>query len=260
MNKNLLSLCFVLIIATYVTAQAEVVPTNPTAKNYCDNNYCESCEYIATPNMKSCRGCIYSVRKAVDGQTDVFECTERNSISNCMNYHSNTSSNTDAGCSTCKGNYVRKAKVGTFTKPTWECVKPTTALSITNCDIYDIRWNGTTETVTCAGCNSGYGLSSDRLSCSAVTAAMQKAQCRYTNADGTCSVCKSGFRKDSALKECVAYTFKGCDGDSTTKCNSCDVINNYFNVDLGLDDSKVCKSYEMILKISALVLAFMTLF
>lgn len=97
MNKNLLSLCFVLIIATYVTAQSEVVAANPTAKNYCDNNYCTSCEFKSTPNMKSCEDCNYGVIKLVAGQTNVYECTERNSISNCVNYY-RADDSSKAGC------------------------------------------------------------------------------------------------------------------------------------------------------------------
>jgi hypothetical protein len=131
-------------------------------------------------------------------------------------------------------------------------------MNIANCDLYRVDLNSAgTETVECGACKGGYGPSSDGKSCTAVTAATQKENCKYTKADGFCLTCKSGFRFVSDL--CVPYIFKGC-GSGTTKCEGCDVGNNYFNVDVGLDDSKVCKSYEMILKVSALVLAFMTLF
>ena len=131
MNKVILSLCLLLTITNFINCQVEVAAANPTAKNYCDNKYCGECGYVAAANAKSCTTCAFSVKKLVAGVAGVYECVERNSISNCAAYYSAEES--DAGCRGCNSNYYKKLKTGT-SKPTYECVAATIKITnIANC-------------------------------------------------------------------------------------------------------------------------------
>lgn len=260
MNRTASSLCLLLVLTAYVAAQIDVAPTATTAKNYCTNSNCTKCELKAIGTMKSCETCIYSVNSLVVGQTDVYECIRRNSYSNCTSYHS-ASNVSMTGCSSCKPSYVRKERATSTVvgKVDYECVKKLSA-DIANCDIHSVSWNGSLETVTCSGCKEGYGLAVDNLSCPVLDKSLQKANCSYHSSTGACTSCKSGNRV--VLDSCAAYFHKGCRRSSTdgTICERCDTGNSYYAVDVGLLDSQVCKYNAIILKLSALVLALITLF
>lgn len=134
MSRIILSMCLILITSRHILTQATVVATNPTAKNYCENSYCNSCMYVESAKMKSCSICTKSVKKAVSGQTEVFECVDKKSVSMCNTYYPATES--DAGCKDCETNYFPKLKAGTNPKPTYECIKSVVAdVAKPNCQI-----------------------------------------------------------------------------------------------------------------------------
>lgn len=211
MARNILSLCSVLLIINEIITQLTVVPTDTGAKNYCENNYCISCRFIAAANMKSCERCLKSVKKIVAGQTEVFECTDKNSVGQCLFYYSVDSPNT--GCASCESNHFKYLNGNTNGKPKYDCIKSAVPdVPISNCQTIIKVGTFGNQLQFCSLCNQGYGLSADSLTCTSVSPSNQKQNCLSTLATGFCSECKSGYTKES--QECVVYAFKGCESST----------------------------------------------
>jgi hypothetical protein len=130
MHRITLGICSILIIVAKIASQTPA--PGESIDNYCNVGTCVKCSYNAASKKKSCGMCGFSMKTLVKGQTEVYECTKKDSIKNCLIYLDEADAS--SGCGKCSRTFVTK-KTKDLPKPYFECAVPTTAIvPIANCD------------------------------------------------------------------------------------------------------------------------------
>lgn len=251
----MIKLLLVLFAATCAmsTATAGFQAEETEVANYCTVGTCSACSIAS--EKKSCNDCVLSIKSLVAGTTDVFECTKKNSISDCAKYI-DVAHVTTSGCSLCKRKYP-KAGTAVNGKTPYTC--ETLESPTENCTHYALNPLNNNAAV-CTLCEKTHYLDPTNYTCvelGSVTT-IENCSAHYMISGALkCFFCKDKF----ALKgeACVAQTTaqKGCANlnDVGTLCERCEFNHGYYAVDYDATIGNTCKYESVMIKTMAFVSA-----